>query len=151
MIEDRPILERAQEIALPGDINSLSNAIIQARAIAKNRALYRDAQREIRDWQVRIERMEDQPILEAQLQDKRADLVIRPHNSQEVIDIAKTCVKYQIPLTVRGAGTGNYGQCVPLQGGVILDTTKLTKIISIEPGTARVEAGVKMASFDKHE
>lgn len=89
------------------------------------------------------------PILEAQLQDKRADLVIRPHNSQEVIDIAKTCVKYQIPLTVRGAGTGNYGQCVPLQGGVILDTTKLTKIISIEPGTARVEAGVKMAFFDK--
>ena len=64
VIEDRPILERAREIALPGDINSLSNAIIQARAIAKNRALYRDAQREIRDWQVRIERMEDQPILD---------------------------------------------------------------------------------------
>ncbi|RPH91304.1 MAG: chromosome segregation ATPase [Chroococcales cyanobacterium metabat2.561] len=64
VIEDRPILERAREIALPGDINSLSNAIIQARAIAKNRALYRDAQREIGDWQVRIERMEDQPILD---------------------------------------------------------------------------------------
>jgi len=64
VIEDRPILERAREIALPGDINSLSNAIIQARAIAKNRALYRDAQREIRDWQARIERMEDQPILD---------------------------------------------------------------------------------------
>ncbi len=64
VIEDRPILERAQEIALPGDINSLSNAIIQARAIGKNRALYRDAQREIGNWQVRIERMEDQPILD---------------------------------------------------------------------------------------
>ena len=64
VIEDRPILERAQEIAIPGDINSLSSAIIQARAIGKNRALYRDAQREIRDWQVRIERMEDQPILD---------------------------------------------------------------------------------------
>ncbi|MCA2667145.1 MAG: chromosome segregation ATPase [Microcystis sp. M114S2] len=64
VIEDRPILERAREIALPGDINSLGNAIIQARAIAKNRALYRDAQREIGDWQVRIERMEDQPILD---------------------------------------------------------------------------------------
>ena len=64
VIEDRPILERAQEIALPGDINSLSSAIIQARAIGKNRALYRDAQREIRGWQVRIERMEDQPILD---------------------------------------------------------------------------------------
>lgn len=64
VIEDRPILERAQEIAIPGDINSLSNAIIQARAIGKNRALYRDAQREIGNWQVRIERMEDQPILD---------------------------------------------------------------------------------------
>ena len=64
VIEDRPILERAREIALPGDINSLGNAIIQARAIAKNRALYRDAQGEIRDWQARIERMEDQPILD---------------------------------------------------------------------------------------
>ncbi|NCS51148.1 MAG: chromosome segregation ATPase [Microcystis aeruginosa G13-05] len=64
LIEDRPILERAREIALPGDINSLGNAIIQARAIAKNRALYRDAQGEIRDWQGRIERMEDQPILD---------------------------------------------------------------------------------------
>ncbi|GCA80743.1 chromosome segregation ATPase [Microcystis aeruginosa] len=64
VIEDRPILERAQEIAIPGDINSLSQAIIQARAIGKNRALYRDAQREIRGWQGRIERMEDQPILD---------------------------------------------------------------------------------------
>ncbi|MFM7878044.1 MAG: chromosome segregation ATPase [Microcystis panniformis] len=64
VIEDRPILERAREIAIPGDINSLSSAIIQARAIGKNRALYRDAQREIGDWQVRIERMEDQPILD---------------------------------------------------------------------------------------
>ncbi|CCI03743.1 coiled-coil domain-containing protein [Microcystis aeruginosa] len=64
VIEDRPILERAREIAIPGDINSLSNAIIQAQAIGKNRALYRDAQREIDDWQVRIERMEDQPILD---------------------------------------------------------------------------------------
>jgi hypothetical protein len=64
VIEDRPILERAREIAIPGDINSLGNAIIQARAIAKNRALYRDAQGEIRDWQGRIERMEDQPILD---------------------------------------------------------------------------------------
>ncbi|WP_375329076.1 chromosome segregation ATPase [Microcystis sp. BLCC-F210] len=64
VIEDRPILEQAREIAIPGDINSLSSAIIQARAIGKNRTLYRDAQREIGDWQVRIERLEDQPILD---------------------------------------------------------------------------------------
>ncbi|MGC1247987.1 MAG: FAD-binding protein, partial [Spirulinaceae cyanobacterium] len=65
------------------------------------------------------------PILKPQLADKRGDIVVRPSNEKEVIQIAKVCVKYRVPLTIRGAGTGNYGQCIPLQGGVILDTTKM--------------------------
>ncbi|ACK65471.1 FAD linked oxidase domain protein [Rippkaea orientalis PCC 8801] len=89
------------------------------------------------------------PILNNQLQDKRGDLVVRPNNEEEVIQIAQTCVKYKIPLTVRGAGTGNYGQCIPLKGGIILDTTKMNRILSLDPGTACVETGVKMAAFDK--
>lgn len=89
------------------------------------------------------------PILEAQLKDKRALLVVRPTSSVEVIQVAKTCVKYRVPLTVRGAGTGNYGQCIPLEGGVVLDTTKMNQIRSLKPGVACVEPGVKMASFDK--
>ena len=68
------------------------------------------------------------PILQEKLHDKRADLVIRPTTEEDVIQIAQTCVKYQVPLTVRGAGTGNYGQCIPLKGGVILDTTKMNQI-----------------------
>ncbi len=89
------------------------------------------------------------PILQDQLKDKRGELVVRPTNEEEVIQIAQTCVKYKIPLTVRGAGTGNYGQCIPLKGGIILDTSKMNKIHSIQPGTACVEPGVKMAAFDK--
>jgi FAD/FMN-containing dehydrogenase len=89
------------------------------------------------------------PILERQLKDKRGDLVIRPHSEAEILEIARTCVKYRVPLTVRGAGTGNYGQCIPLEGGVILDITQLTKIHWIKPGSARVDAGVKMSAFDK--
>ncbi len=89
------------------------------------------------------------PILEPQLKDKRGDLVVRPANEDEVLQIAQICVKHKIPLTVRGAGTGNYGQCVPLQGGIILDTTKMNQICWIEPGVACVEPGVKMAAFDK--
>lgn len=89
------------------------------------------------------------PILQEKLHDKRADLVIRPTTEEEVIQIAQTCVKYQVPLTVRGAGTGNYGQCIPLKGGVVLDTTKMNQIRWIEKGVACVEPGVKMAAFDK--
>ncbi len=89
------------------------------------------------------------PILQAQLQDKRGELVVRPLNEAEVIQVAKTCVKHKIPLTIRGAGTGNYGQCIPLEGGIILDTSRLNQIISLKPGIARVEAGVRMAALDK--
>lgn len=89
------------------------------------------------------------PVLQKQLADKRGDLVVRPTSEAEVIQVAQACVKYKIPLTVRGAGTGNYGQCIPLAGGVILDLTKMNQIKSIEPGVAIVEPGVKMAAFEK--
>ncbi|MCU0569673.1 MAG: FAD-binding oxidoreductase [Oculatellaceae cyanobacterium Prado106] len=89
------------------------------------------------------------PILVPLLTDKIADLVVRPANEAEVMKVAATCVKYQVPLTVRGAGTGNYGQCVPLQGGVILDLSKMQAVRWIKPGFACVEPGVKLAALDK--
>ncbi len=89
------------------------------------------------------------PILEAQLQDKRGDLAVFPTTEAEVLQIAQICVTNKIPLTVRGAGTGNYGQCIPLQGGIILDISKMNQIISLQPGSASVQPGVKMAAFDK--
>ena len=89
------------------------------------------------------------PILQQQLAHKKGDLVVRPTNEAEVLRVAAVCVKYKVPLTVRGAGTGNYGQCIPLNGGLILDTTRMNAIRWIKPGLACVEAGVKLAAFDK--
>jgi FAD/FMN-containing dehydrogenase len=89
------------------------------------------------------------PILQKQLENKRGNLWVRPHNEAEIFKIVRICLKYRVPLVVRGAGTGNYGQCVPLEGGIILDTTKLTRILSLEGEIARVESGLKMAVFDK--
>jgi FAD/FMN-containing dehydrogenase len=48
----------------------------------------------------------------------------------------------------RGAGTGNYGQCVPLYGGVVLDLARLDRIHSIENGVARVEPGARLGSIE---
>ena len=33
-----------------------------------------------------------------------------------------------IPVTLRGAGTGNYGQCIPTHGGIVLDLAALDRI-----------------------
>ena len=89
------------------------------------------------------------PLLVADLADKVGDVVVRPANEAEVMQVAAVCTRYKIPLTVRGAGTGNYGQCIPLRGGVILDMSKMQAVKWAKPGMARVEAGVRMAALDK--
>lgn len=89
------------------------------------------------------------PILQSKLKDNKANIVVRPTSETEVLQIAKTCVKFKAPLTVRGAGTGNYGQSIPLEGGVILDTTKMNQINWIKPGFCCVQPGVKLVNIDK--
>ncbi|MDB9526547.1 FAD-binding oxidoreductase [Oscillatoria sp. CS-180] len=89
------------------------------------------------------------PILQAQLADKTADLVVRPTSEAEVLTVARACVAAKVPLTVRGAGTGNYGQCIPLAGGIILDLSRLNAVKWVRPGTACVQAGAKLAAIDK--
>ena len=88
------------------------------------------------------------PILKAQLDGKVGDLVVRPRNQDEVIRIAAACAKYRLTLTVRGGGTGNYGQSVPLAGGVILDMTALDSVIDIQPGKVTCEAGIWIADLE---
>jgi FAD/FMN-containing dehydrogenase len=89
------------------------------------------------------------PLLQAQLQNKRADVVVQARHEEEVLAIAALCVENRLPLTVRGAGTGNYGQCIPLQGGVVLDLSPMNRIIQLEPGWAIVETGVRMAALQR--
>ncbi|MGG6295372.1 FAD-binding oxidoreductase [Leptolyngbya sp. AN02str] len=89
------------------------------------------------------------PILVAQLDDKVGDVVVRPNSEAEVLKVAKLCVQQRIPLTVRGAGTGNYGQCIPLRGGVILDLSKMQAVKWIKPGAVCVEPGAKLIAIDK--
>ena len=60
------------------------------------------------------------PSLAARLQPCCADLVVRATSTEEVVQVAAACARHGVPLTPRGAGTGNYGQAVPLEGGVVL-------------------------------
>jgi len=63
-IEDRPLLNRAEDLAVGGDIASLQAAINEASQISSRRALYREARSRIRTWTNTIERTQDQPILD---------------------------------------------------------------------------------------
>ncbi len=89
------------------------------------------------------------PVLTEQLKDKTADIVVRPGCEADVLQVVQACVATRTPITVRGAGTGNYGQCIPLAGGVVLDMSRLNQVKWFKPGLARVEAGAKLAAIDR--
>ncbi|SHM47220.1 FAD-binding oxidoreductase [Roseibium suaedae] len=89
------------------------------------------------------------PVLKQQLDHVTGDLVVTPKSEEEIIQVLKACYALDIPVTTRGAGTGNYGQAMPLSGGVILNLAELNKVKSIRPGVVVVEAGAIISKIDE--
>ncbi|MBX9976595.1 FAD-binding oxidoreductase [Cytobacillus firmus] len=89
------------------------------------------------------------PILKDLLDDKTADCIVKPLNEEEIKEILSLAATKKIPVTVRGAGTGNYGQIIPMNGGIIIDTTKMNNIIEINEGSVRVEPGIKLGIVER--
>ena len=90
------------------------------------------------------------PVLKRQLNGATAEAVAMPRDEVEVIAVMRECYARNIPLTPRGAGTGNYGQAMPLRGGVVLDLSRLDQVLWCKPGRARIQAGAKLIDIDRH-
>ena len=75
------------------------------------------------------------PILTEKLYECIADLVVRPSDHNAVKEVAEICWELSIPLTLRGSGTGNYGQAVPLFKGVVMQMSKFNKLEEFDPDT----------------
>lgn len=69
----------------------------------------------------------------------------------QVMKIMKYANKKMIPVTVRGSGTGLVGACVAIHGGILLDTSKMNKIIELDKinMTLRVEPGVLLMEISE--
>jgi FAD/FMN-containing dehydrogenase len=88
------------------------------------------------------------PILKPQLHGKSADIVVVPRDEADVLRIAREAAARRVPVCVRGGATGNYGQMVPLAGGVLIDMAKLNRVLWLRPGVGRFQAGVKLVDID---
>ena len=89
------------------------------------------------------------PVLRKQLDGKIADVVVHPLTVPEIQAILRYCYAHDIPVTARGAGTGNYGQAVPLHGGVLLDLSRMDQIESITAdGVAVCGPGVRLGVLE---
>jgi len=75
---------------------------------------------------------------------KVPDIVLFPKNKEQISRIMKVAYRYEIPVTVRGAGTNVSGGSIPIKGGIVLCTTRMNRIIELDKENlyVKVEAGV---------
>jgi len=88
------------------------------------------------------------PVLKRQLDHVCADLIATPRDEGEVVEVLKAAYRLGIPVTPRGAGTGNYGQAMPLSGGIVLNLAEMNRVKSIARGRVVSEPGAILKAID---
>jgi glycolate oxidase len=78
------------------------------------------------------------------------DVVVLPENTRQVSQILKLANEHHVPVTARGGGTNVSGGSVPVQGGIVLCTSRMNKILDINKTNmvAAVEPGVILQDFN---
>ena len=71
---------------------------------------------------------DEMPIYGIKLPEAAIDVL----TTEEIAGIMKICYDNDIPVTVRGAGTGLAGGCTPIYGGVVICTMRMNKIIKYD-------------------
>ena len=77
-----------------------------------------------------------------------ADVVAFPTSAEQIAECVAAAVARGVPITPRGKGTGNYGQAIPMPGGLVLDLTRARAIVEIGDGWVTAEAGATMVAIE---
>lgn len=83
---------------------------------------------------------------------KMPDIVVQVLCTDEVSKIMKYAYDNNIPVTPRGSGTGLVGAAVPLEGGIVIDLSKMNKILELDEEnlTLTLEPGVLLMEIGKY-
>ena len=60
------------------------------------------------------------------------DLAVRVKSEEEIVSVLKLASAHEVPVVARGAGTGKAGGAIPVQGGVVLDMTRMDDIVEVD-------------------
>lgn len=79
------------------------------------------------------------------------DVLVRVHTTEEISKIMKYAYEKTIPVVARGSGTGLVGASVPLQGGIMIETTEMNHILELDEEnlTLTLEPGVLLMEISK--
>ncbi|GAB4079447.1 FAD-binding oxidoreductase [Modestobacter muralis] len=89
------------------------------------------------------------PIISEQLPLGLADLVAYPTTAEQIGEAVAAAVRHGVPVTPRGKGTGNYGQAIPMAGGLVLDTSRARAVVEVGEGFVTAEAGAPMVALER--
>ena len=70
--------------------------------------------------------------------EKMPDMLVRAATTEEISAIMTLAYEKTIPVTVRGSGTGLVGAAVAIEGGILLETTRMNKIVELDTDTMTV-------------
>ncbi|TFG30525.1 FAD-binding protein [Candidatus Thorarchaeota archaeon] len=78
------------------------------------------------------------------------DLIVFPESKEHVIEILKIAFEHKTPVTPRGGGASFQGSSLPVRGGIILDMSRMNRILEISKDDmiAIVQPGVRYETFE---
>ncbi|GAA1359056.1 FAD-binding oxidoreductase [Catellatospora chokoriensis] len=88
------------------------------------------------------------PLLSAVLPERLADVVVRPDDTAQLQAVVGLAHAHGVPVVPRGRGTGNYGQAVPLAGGVVVDLSDADRVLEVGNGWIHAQAGATFVALE---
>lgn len=79
------------------------------------------------------------------------DALVRVASTEEVAAVVRLCREAGIPITPRGLGTGLAGGSIPVQGGVVISTELLNRILEVDCANlmVRTQPGIRTAALQQ--
>ncbi|MDX6234391.1 MAG: hypothetical protein QOH68_3496 [Nocardioidaceae bacterium] len=134
--ETLPVVDADRVTALTHELRTLlGDAAVTNEAAALDRAS--------------IDGSEMSPVVKEQLPLGRAQLVVTPTTAEQIAVAVAAATRHGVPITPRGKGTGNYGQAIPMAGGLVLDMSKARTIVEIGDGFATADAGATLIAIEQ--
>jgi FAD/FMN-containing dehydrogenase len=89
------------------------------------------------------------PVIKEQLPLGRADVVAFPPDAAAIAATVGAAVRHGVTVTPRGKGTGNYGQAIPMAGGLVLDMSQARTIVEVADGSLTADAGATFVELER--
>jgi len=92
--------------------------------------------------------------LDSQLNNYMPDAVFSPRSTEDIVAVMRYCYEQGIPVVARGAGTGQCGGALALRGGLVIDMSRMNRVLEVdtdnlqvivEPGVVHAELNARLA------